>query len=320
MPLISVLFLTFASCGQKYFSSDGYVWGTTYHIVYEGMPELADSITVVTARIDSSLSLFNTKSELTAVNDGSRDEVSFDFVTVYGVARRVWELSGGVYDPTVAPLTRLWGFGPDEPDALPEDSAVCRALQTVGFGKSHLRGCVIERPSGMQFDFASVAKGYGVDCVADMLRRNGCRNYMIEIGGEIVAEGVNPKGEPWRIQIDSPDGGFSHNRMALCRLGPARTAMAGSGNYRNFRTDSAGHVFGHTISPLTGRPVQSSMVAVTIVAGECALADALATACMAASNTDSAMAFVRRADAEALLVYASGDSLVTVATSAFPFE
>lgn len=317
VPLISALFLIFASCERKYYSSDGVVWGTTYHIVFAGDRSLADSIDAVTERIDNALSLFNAQSELCAVNAGRIDEVGDDFARVYDVSRRVWALSGGVYDPTVGPLTRLWGFGPQD-GAMPGDSAIEAALEVVGMGKTELSGRRLTRPSGLQFDFASVAKGYGVDCVADMLQRNGCTDFMVEIGGEIVASGVNPSGKAWRIQVDSPAGGMAHSRLALCSLGPERTAMAGSGNYRNFRTDSAGRMYGHTISPLTGKPVQGSVLAVTVVAAECALADALATACMASTSPDSALAFARRSGAEIMVAYVQADTLATVSTDGFP--
>lgn len=319
LPLISVLILIFASCTQKYFRTEGNVWGTSYHIVYDGPRDLSDSISCVTGRIDGIFSLFNPQSEICAVNAGCCDSVSDAFAELMLMAGDVWKLSGGVYDPTVAPLTRLWGFGPDD-ICSPTAEAVDSALMCVGLGRVRLVGGRLIRPVGMQFDFSSIAKGYGVDAVASMLERNGVLNYMVEIGGEVRCSGLNAKGKPWRIQVDSPAGGMGHSRLAICTLGPQSVSMASSGNYRNFRVDSLGCLYGHTISPLTGRPVAGNVLAATVVSERCAYADAIATACMAAGNVDSAFAVCRRAGVEALVVYADADTMSVRATEAFPFE
>jgi len=319
LPLISVLFLTFASCSQKYFTSDGQAWATTYHIVYSSPVDLADSITREISAINDELSLFNPASELSAVNDGVTDIIGRSFAEVFGLGKYVWSISGGVYDPTIGPIAELWGFGRSE-GVNPSDSAIAVALSAVGMGDCHVEGNrIIKKTAATRFDFSSIAKGYGIDCIANMLERNGVENYMIEIGGEVLARGVNPKGRVWHIQIDSPEGGMAHKALGIKSLGPDRTALASSGNYRNIRTDSLGHRYGHTLSPLTGRPVETSVAAVTIEAPSCALADALATACMASGCADSALAIVDRSGCKALVVAYQGDTLALVKTPDFRF-
>lgn len=309
LPLISVFILIFASCRQKYFTSEGQIWATTYHIVYNSHSDLRDSIEIVANSINNSLSLFNPSSELSAINNGLND-VSHDFCRVFDMSQEVWRASNGVYDPTIAPLAQLWGFGKADVNNAPTDSAINAALQLVGLGDcSVIDGKLERKNAATRFDFSSIAKGYGVDRIADMLERNGCTDYMVEVGGEVTAKGVSPRGIPWRIQIDSPLGGMSHQRMAIASLGPERMAVASSGNYRNIRTDSAGVSWSHTISPITGRPVKSAVLATTIICNDCAMADAMATACMASMNADSALAIVKRLNAEALIAYVNGDSL-----------
>lgn len=321
LPLISAFLLTFASCTPTFFTSDGSTWGTDYHIVYRASHPLDDSINACLRRVDYSFSLFNPMSELSEINAGVRNNVSSQFTHLLKVSQEVNRLSGGLYDPTVAPLTRLWGFGPDD-TALPSDSAVEAARALVGVAQCYVdsTGTLHRKHPATQFDFSSVAKGYGIDLVAQMLRRNGCSDFMIEIGGEISAQGLNRQGRPWRIQVDSPAGGLGHERLRVVELGPQPVAMATSGNYRNFRPDGHGGVYGHTISPLTGRPVQGRVLSATVIAPDCTLADALATACMAVADPDSALALADRADVQALIVYSSADTLATIQNSKFNIQ
>ncbi len=321
LPLISVFLLTFASCTPTFFTSDGSTWGTDYHIVYRASHPLDDSINACLRRVDYSFSLFNPMSELSEINAGVRQSVSPQFTHLLNVSKEVNSLSRGLYDPTVAPLTRLWGFGPDD-TALPSDSAVDAARALVGIAQCYVdsTGTLHRKHPGTQFDFSSVAKGYGIDLVAKMLRRNGCSDFMIEIGGEISAQGLNRQGRPWRIQVDSPAGGLGHERLRVVELGPQPVAMATSGNYRNFRPDGNGGVYGHTISPITGRPVQGRVLSATVIAPDCTLADAIATACMAVADPDSALAIADRAAVSALIVYSSADTLATVQNSTFPIQ
>ncbi len=317
LPLISVLFLIFASCRQKYITSDGFAWATTYHIVYSSAVDLSDSIEAEIAAIDSSLSMFNPLSEVSAVNDGITDRVGWRFAEVFEISKDVWKHSGGVYDPTIGPVVELWGFGRSE-GCVPDDSTVASVLRCVGMdGCAVSGGVVVKKAPETRFDFSSVAKGYGVDCIADMLERNGVDNYMVEIGGEIAARGVNPSGRQWHIQIDSPSGGMSHERLVVLPVGPDRSAVASSGNYRNIRVDSLGRSYGHTLSPLTGYPAETSVLAVTMLHQSCAFADALATAAMASGCADSALAIAVRAGARALVVEASGDTIRMVHTDGF---
>lgn len=308
MPLISALILLFASCKPEYRTIDGETWGTYYHIVYSSDCLLDDSIKSELSAIDNEFSLFNPNSTVSKINSGETDVVGDRFAAVFEMCRLVNLYSKGVYDPTVGQVANLWGFGKKEVMTRPTQSEIDSALVCVG-----LRECaiitgnkIIKKSAGTTFDFSSIAKGFGIDCIAEMFERNGCNDYMIEIGGEIAAKGMSPKGQRWRIQVDSPTSGFGHDALHVVELGPERMALASSGNYRNFR-NLGDTLYGHTISPLTGYPVKGQLLSVTIKTEKCAMADALATACMASVTQDAAEAIINEADVDGLIVV--GDSL-----------
>lgn len=311
LPLISVLFFTFASCSQKKFTYDGKIWGTTYHIVYCADRNLDRDIDAAMQITDSELSMFNPSSAVSRLNSGADSVASGHFRRVFSLAQRVNAVSGGVYDPTIGPLSDIWGFGRGDGVAEPSDSCIAAALATVGIADCRIDGSIVRKKSpATVFDFSSIAKGYGIDLVGDTLRASGVENYMIEVGGEVLVCGLNPDGRPWHIQIDAPTAGFAHRRMRMLALGPEKTAVATSGNYRNFRRRADGTVYGHTLSPLTGRPVAGSILSATVIASDCATADAYATACMAAAVPDSAAAILRRAGLRGIITSAGADSLV----------
>lgn len=317
IPLISVLFLTLASCSDDYRTCEGQTWGTSYHIVYKSQEPLDSTIVAIMRNIDAELSMFNPSSTVSAINSGERTAATPAFRKVFDIAQQVADLSHGVYDPTVAPLTDLWGFGRADTGAAPADSAITSALATVGIADCYIDslGRVCKKHPATAFDFSSIAKGYGIDCIGKAMNEAGIDNYMIEIGGEILCKGVNRKGRKWRIQIDAPSSEPVHKRLDLVELGPEQTALASSGNYRNYRADADGHIYGHTLSPVIGRPVEGYVLAATVRHTDCATADALATACMASAVPDSAVAILKRAKAAGIIVYASADSLAVVRTN-----
>lgn len=300
-------------------SCDGQTWGTTYHIVYQSERQLDDSIRAEMCGIDETLSMFNPSSEVSRINRGELDTAGVHFTTVFGISRRVWSLSGGRYDVTVAPLCDLWGFGVDSAGSAPGDGEIAAALHAVGLGDCALSadGAVMRKNDATRFDFSSVAKGYGVDCIARMFGRNGVSRYMIEIGGEVRVKGLSPKNRPWRIQIDAPVSDLTHTRFEVLELGPDETSVATSGNYRNFRYDDNGRAYGHTLSPLTGRPALSDVLSATVVARDCALADALATACMT-MDASEAVDMLSAAGVQGMFIVSAPDStFVRVATPGF---
>lgn len=292
----------FTSCGvqDEYRSFSGAVWGTTFHIVYKAPRDLTDSIYTVMTRIDNSLSMFNPNSTVSRINSHESAIPDNEVLEVWNISRAVHEASGGRFDPTVAPLVDLWGFGRKGRDVSPPDSAeITGVMEGVGLGKWSLeKGVKVIKPTpDAAIDFSAVAKGYGVDCIAGLLRRNGSEDFMVEVGGEIALHGLNPKGKLWRVQIDAPVDTLPGS-VALRFIDTTDCAIATSGNYRNYQIDKNGSKYGHTIDPLTGYPRTKSFQTVTVIGSSCALADALATAMMA-SEPDSALVLPSRFNARA---------------------
>lgn len=281
---ILLLLCLLCSCTNKeYRSMQGVVWGTEYHITYNADKPLDDSVISVMRQVELSLSMFDKQSTVSRINAGETDSVDAMFAKVFYIACGVYTQTYGAFDPTVANLVNLWGFGTNPSSGTytpPSPNEIAEARRTVGLSKCYIRNnhlfCSVK---GMKFDFSAIAKGFGIDCIAEMFERNGCSDFMIEIGGEVRANGVNPSGKIWHIQIDSPDAKLpGENALTVIPLDNA--AIATSGNYRNFRTDSLGNKYGHTIDPRTGYPADCPTLSASVIAPSCAVADAFATACM----------------------------------------
>ncbi|MDE6267420.1 MAG: FAD:protein FMN transferase [Muribaculaceae bacterium] len=282
--LLAVL-ATLTGCGpDSYRSINGAVWNTTFHVTYNSGRNLDDSIRSVMRRVELSLSPFNDSSLISAVNRGEDVKADSLLRKVLECSRQVSRLSGGMYDPTLSPLINLWGFGYRNSDSIPDESMIAEALLSVGIDGCDITadGTVIKKSPLTEFNFSSITKGLACDEIGGMLARNGCTDYMVEIGGEIALSGRNSKGKPWRIGIEAPREGIAPGSVeAVSVINLTDCGVATSGNYRNYRKDDSGKSFGHTISAVTGRPVDTSTLSATVVAPSCMLADALATAVMA---------------------------------------
>ena len=241
---------------------------------------IADRIQAALDDVDSKMSPYRPSSELSLFNQTRHTKPFSMSPETFDVVRRASELSeltGGALDVTVGPLVDAWGFGPVEPDVLPPDAErLARLRDHIGFMKLELdpvASTIRKTDPELECDLSAVAKGYGVDQVAVVLRADGLTRFMVEVGGEIVASGLNQQSRPWRIAIERPviDGGVQ-------RVVPLRDqAMATSGDYRNVR-EVDGRLLSHTIDPRTGWPVAHRLASVSVIADLCVIADGLATA------------------------------------------
>ena len=256
----------------------GQTMGTSYSITYEDAQrrDFKPAVDSLLEVFNQSVNHYQPDSEITRFNQG--DSLRFELPYFYPVLKRSEEiarLTDGAFDPTVAPLVNAWGFGP-EGGKLPDSLAVDSLRRLVGFNKIQFNPArVVKKEPYVQLNFSAVAKGYGVDVVADYLRQRGVENLMVEIGGEVVAHGVNPQGNVWRIGIDNPE---QPGRMTVA-IALRDQAMATSGNYLNFY-ERDGQKYAHTIDPRTGYPVQHSVLSASVFAPDCMTADAYATAFM----------------------------------------
>lgn len=262
-------------------TDNGLIFGTIYHITYQHDRNLKAEIETALHRFDGSLSPFNDTATITRINRNEAVVPDTFFTNVFRRSMEISEETDGAFDITVAPLVNAWGFGFKQgrfPDSLMVDSL----LQLTGYRKASLtpEGEVLKQDPRMMFSCSAVAKGYAVDVIAQLLERAGCRNFMVDIGGEVVVRGRNARNELWRIGINKPvDDSLSRNQELQMVLHMQDIGIATSGNYRNYYYKD-GKKYAHTIDPRTGYPVTHELLSATIVAPSAALADALATACM----------------------------------------
>ncbi len=271
-----------------YQKDEGRIFGTVYHATYQCDSSLRSLIEAELQSVDNSLSMFNPQSTISRINSNESLATDSLFRYVFTISQQISRATNGAFDITVAPLVNAWGFG-FKHQQLPDSAQVDSLLQLVGWQRVSINSEneLLKADPRMVLDCSAVAKGFGSDQVAALLRSRGIQNFMIEIGGEVVVSGTNPKGKPWRIGISTPDEQTQGKLQETIEL--TQGAMATSGNYRNFYTAEDGRRLAHTINPHTGYPVQHSILSSTVLAPTCAMADAFATSFMV-MGLDSAQA------------------------------
>ncbi len=276
-----------------YRTQQGKIFGTLYTVTYEHNADLQTQIMAAMQAVDNSLSPFNKGSIITHINNNDSVEVDTLFAEVFRTSEQIYLESHGAFDPTVAPLVNAWGFGFKKGTDI-SPATIDSLRQLIGFNRISLHDKrVTKDDERIMLDFSAIAKGFGSDCVARVLDSCGVKNYMVEIGGEVVVKGHNKKGNPWGIGITKPiDDSLSVSQDLQTVLRLTDCAIATSGNYRNFYYKD-GVKYAHTIDPRTGYPVQHSLLSATVIADNCMQADALATAFMV-MGVDSAMAYCER--------------------------
>ncbi len=351
------------SCGQpgQYVSVSGYAQGGTYIVklnltgksgkVKVPPEEIKYGIDSVIAAVDSSLSGYNAGSLLTRFNAGETIVPDSIFLDIYNISYRFFEETGGAFDVAAGPLFDIWGFGFRE-GSFPDDAKVAEVKSSCGMGPlvkdirtavaedgtvtsaSLLREDAPERYDRPRLNYNAIAQGYTCDLVARYLYSLGVKDMLIDIGGEIYCDGVNPAGKPWTIGVDKPvDGNNVPGAMLEGTLstdgGPC--GIVTSGNYRKYYVRD-GRKYAHTIDPRTGYPATDSLLSATVVAKDAATADALATYCMVIGFEKSREFIQSRPDLRGYLIYArsgsdagnedasspvSGDPSSSAATSSF---
>ena len=299
------------TANPEYRSAQGLVFGTRYNITYLYNDDLKPDIEKTLARVDNALSMFNPESTISRVNNYEVVLVSDPlFLKVFHRAMEISEWTNGAFDITVAPAVNAWGFGFKHAENI-KQSTIDSLMEITGYWKIHeLNGMIEKDDPRIMLDCSAIAKGFGSDMVADMLRSKGIDDFMVEIGGEIVVSGHNPKGKLWNIGISKPvDDSLSVNNELQTVIPVTDIAIATSGNYRNFYVKD-GHKYAHTIDPHTCMPVSHSLLSATVFASDCATADALATSMMV-MGLDSAQALcARHPEIRAYFIYEAPDGTI----------
>lgn len=300
---------------KQYFHHQGNIFGTYYNIRYEGIQDLHDSILLRLQTFDRSLSMFNPQSVISRIN--RNDSVTTDtlFEAMFHEAMTISQLSHGAFDITVRPLVNAWGFGnkSQEPALRIQSVQIDSIKAFVGFEKVRLEGHqLLKSDPRITLDASAIAKGYACDVVADLLREKGCDNLLVDIGGEVVLQGVNDKGKAWRVGITRPTIDATGAEQELQEvIASHHLCMATSGNYLQYYFVD-GERRSHTIDPRTGYPVHHSLLSATVTANSCMRADALATACMVLGEEEALHMIETTTDAACYLIVADADTLRTI--------
>ena len=272
---------------EPYQHCKGFIFGTVYNVTYQSKTDLQAEIEQELKKVDQEFSMFNNSSTVARINRGENPERSAMFQEVYQLAQTVSRETDGAFDITVAPLVNAWGFG-FKTQQMPTPQQVDSLMKIKD-----------------QMDFSAIAKGFGSDVVARLLRRHDISNFMVEIGGEVVVQGISEKRLPWKIGVTKPtDDSLSYNSELQAVLNVTDIAMATSGNYRNFYY-KGGKKYAHTIDPKTGYPVQHSLLSATVLTKDCAVADAYATSFMVLGMDRAKEVLAKHPELKAYFIYAN---------------
>lgn len=300
----------------RYIHEEGFVFGTSYHITYRHTRSLEKELLEHLKKYDSSMSSFNKNSLLSRLNRNEDVELDTFFVDVFSKAKEINEISGGLFDITVEPLSKLWKFSNDRPDTISiEDynnivSKVDSVKEFIGMDKVRiLDNHLIKQDPRIVINASALAEGYGIDLAGDFMDKNGVRDYLVEIGGEMRIRGFNPNGHVWRIGIEKPveDESNMYTKQTQSVIRVTDCAVSTSGSYRQFYYREDGKRLQHTINPSTGKPVEHNMLSVTVVAKRAVMTDALSTTFMVMGPENALKLANSLEDVEALIICENED-------------
>lgn len=286
-----------------YQRDEGFIFGTIYHITYQSDVNYQKEIEAELQKVDNSLSPFNKTSIISRINRNEDVKVDNMFAEVFQLAEKISKETDGAFDITVAPMVNAWGFG-FKTGNPPTKQTVDSLRAIVGFQKVALKEEYVKKQNPhIMLDCSAIAKGYGSDIVARFLKKKGIQNFMVEIGGEIVVNGNSDKQVPWRVGINKPtDDSLNTSQELQDVINVTDIAMATSGNYRNFYYKN-GKKYAHTIDPKTGYPVQHNILSATVLAKNCATADAYATSFMVMGLDGARKVLEKHPELDAYLIY-----------------
>ncbi len=316
--------LLIVSCKQetKNTKVSGQVFGTSYSVQYYSKNNLNfetqfDSLFYV---INKSLSTYQVNSDISKLNRNEAVKVDKHFKKVFNISKEIYKETQGAFDPTIGVLVNAWGFGPEgkvkDIDSLKIDSL----MVSVGFDKVELPKEKFKLSKNTFLDFNAIAKGYGVDVIAVFLETNSINNYLVEIGGEIRAKGKNiEKQSNWKVGVENPN--FDGEQSILKVISLQDEAMATSGTYRKFKVDKNGNRYAHIIDTKTGYPSKTNILSISVIAKNCIIADAYATA-FQVMGIENVKAFLKdHSELKVFFIFENAkQEIVTLSLNGFPEE
>jgi len=322
---VVIIFLGFSltACQQEsgFVRLNGFTMGTSYQVTLQSTKEQANQlhqkIENRLKNINQLMSTYIDDSELSKFNRSKTLDCQLVSSETYFVVRNAIEISkktGGKFDVTLAPLISEWGFDKKQTsDVVPNQERIDTLLQQIGYKNIRLeKQCIQKLHENISINLSAIAKGYGVDEIAELLTNSGIKNYLVEIGGETASMGVNPKSTPWRLAIEAP---IKQQRQIQQIFSPLGLSVATSGDYRNY-FEKDGVRFSHTIDPTNGKPITHKLVSATVLHKQTMLADAYATAFMVMGVEDS-LKFAKENKLPIYLLVKNGDDFEAIYTESF---
>jgi thiamine biosynthesis lipoprotein len=258
----------------------GPVFGTTYSIIYDSSQNFETAFDSLFFEVNRSMSTYIPTSDISKVNINKSVSIDHHFESVFKTSKEIYSATQGKFDPTIGAVVNAWDFGPDGKIEALDSLKINELMLSVGMDKVTLNNGVILKPKASRLDFNAIAKGYGVDVIGRYLESKNIQNYLIEIGGEIRAKGINTvKNTSWKVGVQHPD--LSGDIPYVNTLSLQDESMATSGTYRKFKLDAEGNRYTHIIDTKTGYPIRSGILSVSVVSPNCMVADAYATALQA---------------------------------------
>ena len=326
---IGSLFLTACEKEPEQISFEGKTMGTTYHVKYidDGKVQLPRAEEVqkqldgLLKTVNDEMSTYQKDSEISQFNHNTEANqpfaISKDFAKVVQEAIRLNKVTNGALDVTVGPLVNLWGFGPDKRlNKVPSEAQIAERAAVVGIDKFSLdmtgdKPTLTKSVKGLYLDLSSIAKGFGVDKLAEQL---GVSSYLVEIGGELRGKGNNLQGHPWRIAIEQPNFAQGESVQIIAPL--HNLGMATSGNYRNYFEDENGNRMSHIIDPSKLSPVSHNLASITVLAPTTMTADGLSTG-LFVLGPEKALSIAEKEKLAVFLIIKKGDNFETQMSSEF---
>ncbi|NND11480.1 MAG: FAD:protein FMN transferase [Flavobacteriaceae bacterium] len=316
----SLFFLILLSCQSKRQNTkiSGVVFGTTYSVLYDSENDYQDQFDSLFDEINQSMSTYIKDSDISRLNRSESLIVDSHFMKVYRASKRIHKLTDGAFDPTIGVVVNAWDFGPEGSIAELDSLKIDSLMQFVGLDKVRMKNTTLEKPKGTFIDFNAIAKGYAVDVISEFLDSRSVENYLVEIGGELRAKGLNIEKESlWTVGVDQPR--FDGQQSIFTAIKLNNKAMATSGTYRKYKIDEAGNRYAHIIDTRTGYPSKTNLLSISVIADECMTADAYATA-FKAMGVDKVQSFLgKHPELQVFLIFENEkNELETLSLNGFP--
>ncbi|MDA9970406.1 FAD:protein FMN transferase [Flavobacteriaceae bacterium] len=322
-PTLLLLMFMSVSCKQELTNTklNGPIFGTFYDVTYasDGNENYQESLDSIFAAINQSMSNYQDDSDISKVNKHQLEVVDAYFVEVFKASKKIYNETNGVFDPTIGKLVNAWNFGSEQNKTKLDSLKIDSLMQFVGFEKIVLKNNFLIKTAPKPYlDFNAIAKGYAVDLVSDFLESKNTTDYLVNIGGELRAKGINiEKQSGWTVGIENPnfDGSQSYDKVFVLK----DKAMATTGTYRKYKLDANGNRYAHIINTKTGYPTKTNILSVSVIADSCMMADGYATAFQAMGVESVQQFLTEHSELQAYIIFEdSNQQLQTRTFNGFP--